>query len=842
VAQGAEACLSCGRHLTTLTKGTVIAARYEVQSLLGKGGMGIVYQAHDRLLDEVVAIKVLRGEFVQDPAMAARFRSEIKLARKVSHPNVCRIHEYGEDGPISYISMALIEGTDLRRVLRQHPEGLAREAAFRMSLQASEGLRAIHDVGIIHRDLKSPNIVCDPAGTLKLMDFGIAKESGLTGGLTAAGEVMGTPEYMSPEQCRGTPLDFRSDIYSLGIVIYEIFTGRVPFQGDSVMVTLLKQVEAPPPLDGPAAARIPAGVVAILRKALAKSPAERFTTVAEVVAALRAAEIEDQKHQKVVEEAGPTIVIDRMLERVADRRRDSRLPISLELMLRRLGAGGSVLQEERTVTDNLGAHGARVLTTMNDLAEGHTVSVQEVGGSFATRSVIRHISTGPGKIRRLGVEFVDRNAPDHLVPSVDSGGLRVPAGAAAKQDERRKHSRLSISVEVILRRLSPGGAVLREERTVVDNIGRRGARVLTTMTDLADGDIVSIQEVGSEFKTNAAVRSVYTGPDHVRRIGLEFLDRTAPEHLVPPGDDAPRTAPRTAPPRKRDPPAPVPKAPEGPRTAEEVRALREEIVAAHGAQKAQTHFEVLGLPRASGAAQVKEAYLRLSRRFHPDALREPALSDLMRQAEGVFSRITDAYKVLIDPDGRSRYEEMLGPSRRTPPTVQRAPQAPTPAASVPPPAKQASSAPSGGQAAFTRDKDAPPSASVDSGVATSTRLAGQILEDAQRLIAGEKYWDAIQALEGAVQFAPGTKTNQSLRILLAQTKGRNPKWLKDAESSLLEILKEDPRCTEACLALAGVYKAAGLKGRAVAQLRKALELEPGHARAQAEMDALQAGR
>ncbi len=708
-----------------------------------------------------------------------------------------------------------------------------------MALQVSEGLRAIHDVGIIHRDLKSPNIVCDPAGTVKLMDFGIAKESGLSGGLTAAGEVMGTPEYMSPEQCRGTVLDFRSDIYSLGIVIFEIFTGHVPFQGDSVMVTLLKQVEAPPPLDGPAAARLPSGVVNVLRKALAKSPADRFATVGEVVVALRAAEVEDQQHQKVVEEAGPTLMLDSVLERVGDRRRDSRLPISLELMLRRLGAGGSVLQEERTVTDNLGAHGARVLTTMNDLAEGHTVSVQEVGGSFATRSVIRHISTGPGKIRRLGVEFVDRNAPDHLVPSGDSkGGARVSTGAAAKQDERRKHSRLSISVEIILRRLSPGGAVLREERTVVDNIGRRGARVLTTMTDLAEGDIVSIQEVGSEFKTNAAVRSVFIGPDHVRRIGLEFLDRTAPEHLVPPGDDVPR---KTNPPRKRDPPAPAARPEERPRTADELRALREEIAAAHAAPKGQTHFEVLGLPRASGAAQVKEAYLRLSRRFHPDALREPALSDLVRQAEAVFSRITEAYKVLIDPDGRSRYEEMLGPSRRTPPSVQRAaPQVQTPAA-PPPPAKPASSAPAQGQVTSSRDRDQAPAASVEGGVATSMRLAGQMLEDAQRLIAKEQYWDAIQALEGAINFAPGTRTNQSMRILLAQTKGRNPKWLKEAESSLLEILKADPRCTEACLALAGVYKAAGLKGRAVAQIRKALELEPRHARAQAELETLLAG-
>ena len=144
-------------------------------------------------------------------------------------------------------------------MLLQHPEGLAREAAFRLALQVTEGLHAIHDVGIIHRDLKSPNIVCDPAGTSKLMDFGIAKESGRSGGLTAAGRGDGNAGVHEPRAVPGNALDFRSDVYSLGIVIFELFTGRVPFQGDSVMATLLKQVEEPPPLDGPVAARIPSG-------------------------------------------------------------------------------------------------------------------------------------------------------------------------------------------------------------------------------------------------------------------------------------------------------------------------------------------------------------------------------------------------------------------------------------------------------------------------------------------------------------------------------------------------------------------------------------------------------
>jgi len=836
VPQGGEACLSCGRHLTMLTRGTLIASRYEIVSLLGKGGMGMVYQAQDRLLDEVVAIKVLRSEYVQDPAMAQRFRSELKLARKVSHPNVCRIHEYGEDGAISYISMALIEGIDLRKVLQQHPEGLATEAAFRLAIQVTEGLQAIHDVGVIHRDLKSPNIICDKTGAARLMDFGIAKESGRSGGLTAVGEVMGTPEYMSPEQCRGNPLDFRSDIYSLGIVIYEIFTGHVPFSADSVMATLLKQLEEPPPFDIPAASRIPPGVATLLRKALAKSVNDRYATATEVAVALRTAQLQPQPPPQVIEAPEPT----RVLDPVGERRRDTRLPISVDLMLRRIGAGGSVLQEERTVTDNIGAHGARVLTTMTDLAEGHTVSVQEVGGSFGTRSVIRHISTGTDRIRRLGVEFVDRSAPDHLVPTDDSKPRpRVTTGATSKHDERRKHSRLGISIDVILRRISPGGAVLREERTVVDNIGRRGARVLTTMTDLAVDDIMSIQEVGSEFKTRAIVRSAITGPDKIRRVGLEFLDRTAPNHLVPAGDTMTRT-PRPLPPvapsqRASAPPRPSPQA--QPLTSAEALARREEILAAHAELKTRTHFEVLEIPRASGAAQVKDAYFRLFRRFNPDLRLDPRLADLAREIEAISVRVDEAYQVLIDPESRSRYESVLGPSRRTPPSVQRAPTPPSvrPAPSIP-------AAPTEAPPMVPRlDPDSMPVASVEANVDTPTRLAEQILQDARKLLAKEKYWDAIQKLERAVGLVKGTKVNQAIRILLAQTNGRNPKWLKEAEASLLSIVREDPRCVDAYVALGGVYKAAGLKSRALTQLRKALELDPGNARAQAELNELSPG-
>jgi serine/threonine-protein kinase len=285
----ALSCFNCGQPLAlTLRKGSVVAGRYEVQEPLGRGGMGMVYRAHDRLLDETVAIKVLRPDVARDAEMARRFQSEIKLARKVSHRNVCRIHEYGEDQGLRYISMEFLEGVDLRRVLRERG-GLGRDEAYAVALQVADGLEAIHDVGVIHRDLKTPNIMRDARGNVRLMDFGIAKEWGKGGTLTATGLVVGTPEYMSPEQARGEKIDFRSDIYALGIVVFEFFTGSVPFRADTPPATILKQLQEPPPLDGPEAAGLPEAVKPVLRRALAKDPKGRFASIAEMSAALRAA-------------------------------------------------------------------------------------------------------------------------------------------------------------------------------------------------------------------------------------------------------------------------------------------------------------------------------------------------------------------------------------------------------------------------------------------------------------------------------------------------------------------------------------------------------------------------
>ena len=279
---GSESCAECGHALqgsAVVRRGTLVRGRYEVLNPVGRGGMGMVYKAHDRLLDEVIALKVLRPDLGSDPDAARRFRMEFKLARRVRHRNVCALYDYEEDGGLRFICMEHVDGIDVKQLLRRRL--LDRAEAYDVALQAAEGLQAIHEAGVIHRDLKTANIMRTARGVVRLMDFGIAKQWGAEA--TATGQVMGTPEYLSPEQARGERVDFRSDVYSLGVVVFEIFAGEVPFRGESAVSVIFKHLQAAPPLDDPS---LPERLRPVLGRALAKEPSRRFATAGEMADAL----------------------------------------------------------------------------------------------------------------------------------------------------------------------------------------------------------------------------------------------------------------------------------------------------------------------------------------------------------------------------------------------------------------------------------------------------------------------------------------------------------------------------------------------------------------------------
>jgi len=221
--------------------------------------------------------------------------------------------------------------------------------------------------------------------------------------------VMGTPEYMSPEQCRAQPLDRRSDLYSLGIVLYEVFTGDVPFQADTPMDTVLLQVQKALPLESEEAQRIPKQMRAVLSRLLAKRAKDRYGSVTEAIDAIRKARAEalaEERHTDRTEalKAWPAV----------DRREDRRLEIYVNAVVKHLGPDGRTLQQERTIAENISHGGARVMTSMNGIVAGDTVLFEEVGGEFSTRAEIRHSYVGPDNVHRLNLRFEER-APDRLV-------------------------------------------------------------------------------------------------------------------------------------------------------------------------------------------------------------------------------------------------------------------------------------------------------------------------------------------------------------------------------------------------------------------------------------------
>jgi serine/threonine protein kinase len=283
---GADVCFTCGHVIAPpVTKGTTFGGRYEVLSPIGKGGMGTVYRARDRVLGDKVALKVMRGDLSSKPEMIRRFGAEMGLVRKVRHPNVCRIFASGDDGGRLWLCMELVEGQDLRAVLRRQP--LDPEQVFEWGAQIANGLQALHEVGLVHRDVKALNVMIDGKGVARLMDLDIAKQwESEESGATATGQVLGTAEYMSPEYAQGLPVDSRSDIYSLGVLVFEMFAGELPFRGDSHVSTIMKHIHERPPLEGPRAARIPTQVVAVLKKALAKTPELRYSTARGMAVAL----------------------------------------------------------------------------------------------------------------------------------------------------------------------------------------------------------------------------------------------------------------------------------------------------------------------------------------------------------------------------------------------------------------------------------------------------------------------------------------------------------------------------------------------------------------------------
>jgi serine/threonine protein kinase/predicted Zn-dependent protease len=264
--------------------GSVVGNRFEILQLLGEGGMGAVYKAHDRELEKDVALKLIRAELARNPEILQRFKQEIILARQITHRNVIRIFDIGQADGHKYITMEYLEGRDLRAVLREKGK-LTPEEAAKIVLQICRALEAAHGEGVIHRDLKPQNIMLDANGRAYVMDFGIARSAYLPG-MTQTGALVGTPEYMSPEQAKGEKLDERSDLFSLGVILYELLIGSSPYHSDTPLATLWRRIQEKAKPLTEVDPTIPKPLSDIVAKALEIESRNRFASAAEFAQSL----------------------------------------------------------------------------------------------------------------------------------------------------------------------------------------------------------------------------------------------------------------------------------------------------------------------------------------------------------------------------------------------------------------------------------------------------------------------------------------------------------------------------------------------------------------------------
>jgi len=270
--------------------GELIAGRYELEELVGSGGMSSVYRAHDRLLERTVALKILHEQFTRDDDYVERFRREARAVAQLAHPNIVTVIDRGEQDGRQFIVFEYVDGMNLKELMTQEGPLSPREA-IELALQVARGLSFAHESGLVHRDVKPQNVLLDADGRAKVTDFGIAHAVDVDG-MTITGTIMGTSNYIAPEQARGQPVDEQTDVYSLGCVLYELLAGDVPFDGDNFVAVAMRHVNDPVPSVRDVRPDVPPRLDWAIQQAMAKDHDERFESMADFAAELEACHAE----------------------------------------------------------------------------------------------------------------------------------------------------------------------------------------------------------------------------------------------------------------------------------------------------------------------------------------------------------------------------------------------------------------------------------------------------------------------------------------------------------------------------------------------------------------------
>jgi len=276
--------------------GDLIADRYELEELVGTGGMSSVFRAHDRQLERRVAIKILHEHYAEDPEYLERFRREARAVARLSHPNIVTVIDRGDDGGRQYIVFEHVDGENLKELVLRSGR-LSVRRALELALAVADGLAFAHDHGLVHRDVKPQNVLLSSEGEVKVTDFGIARSLHMEHGVTQTGTVLGTGEYLAPEQASGKPVSPATDVYSLGVVLWELLAGDVPFVGENFVAVALRHVNEPPPPLRERRPDVSPRLDAAVQRALAKDPARRFPSMNAFAKELRACLAEAEGEQ-----------------------------------------------------------------------------------------------------------------------------------------------------------------------------------------------------------------------------------------------------------------------------------------------------------------------------------------------------------------------------------------------------------------------------------------------------------------------------------------------------------------------------------------------------------------
>jgi eukaryotic-like serine/threonine-protein kinase len=479
-----------------LTVGEVLAGRYELEELVANGGMSRIYRARDNALERDVALKVLRPQFGDDEEYVARFRREARMVAQLSHPHIVTVIDRGEADGNQFIVFEYVEGETLKDLIdRAGP--LPTRRAVELALQVADGLAYAHQNGLVHRDVKPQNVLLTQSGVAKVTDFGIARSLDVEHGVTQTGTVLGTSNYLSPEQASGLPVTQATDVYSLGVVLYELLAGEVPFHGNNLVAVAMRHVHDPPPSLLESRPDLPLRLVAAVEKALAKDPAGRFASMdafaAELQRCLDAPGGEDTERTVI----RPSPVLRQSAPHRARVRRGRRLPPALllaGLALAAIVAGLLALGGGHSKQHGAAAGGGT----------GSVVGLRGIGNYDPNGSPDSHADTaGAATDGNAGTSWYTQIYATPAFGNLKDGlGLELDAGAAVKLSRLKVTTGTPGFAARILVGSSPTGAFRDDSSTQTVGAtttfalqGATGRYYVLWITRLPPGDKAEVSEI-----------------------------------------------------------------------------------------------------------------------------------------------------------------------------------------------------------------------------------------------------------------------------------------------------------------------------------------------------------